>query len=83
MWRSLSFVIFLIAYSLTFSCRLQFFVYNSNIPGMPTNCNAVRNELTKDLPEDANIQLWVGAWRYESRNVLPVFVALSMYLIAH
>jgi len=34
-----------------------------NIVGMPTNCNAVRDELTADLPDDANIQLWVGAWR--------------------
>ncbi|KAL7541184.1 hypothetical protein ACHAXR_010699 [Thalassiosira sp. AJA248-18] len=34
-----------------------------NIIGMPTNCNGVRDELTADLPEDANIRLWVGAWR--------------------
>lgn len=34
-----------------------------NIVGMPTNCNGVRDELTADLPEDANIHLWVGAWR--------------------
>jgi len=36
-----------------------------NIPGKPTNCNAVRDSLTKNLPKDstANIKLWVGAWR--------------------
>jgi len=34
-----------------------------NIVGMPVNCDAVIHELTADLDEDANIQLWVGAWR--------------------
>jgi len=34
-----------------------------NIVGMPVNCRAVIKALTEDLPEDANIQLWVGAWR--------------------
>ena len=34
-----------------------------NIVGMPVNCNAVIKALTEDLPADANIQLWVGAWR--------------------
>lgn len=34
-----------------------------NIVGMPTNCNGIRAQLTEDLPEDANIRLWVGAWR--------------------
>jgi len=34
-----------------------------NLPGLPVNCDAVREELTKDLPEDANIHLWIGAWR--------------------
>lgn len=34
-----------------------------NIVGMPVNCEAVIKELTKDLPEDSNIHLWVGAWR--------------------
>jgi len=34
-----------------------------NIVGMPVNCEAIINELTKDLPDDANIQMWVGAWR--------------------
>ena len=30
---------------------------------MPVNCNGVRDELMADIPEDANIRLWVGAWR--------------------
>jgi len=34
-----------------------------NIIGMPVNCNGVRDELMADLPGDANIRLWVGAWR--------------------
>ena len=34
-----------------------------NIVGMPVNCRAVIKALTVDLPADANIQLWVGAWR--------------------
>ncbi|KAL3794545.1 hypothetical protein HJC23_008001 [Cyclotella cryptica] len=34
-----------------------------NITGMPVNCSAVIKALTKDLPEDAHVHLWVGAWR--------------------
>lgn len=34
-----------------------------NIIGRPVNCNKLIKELTKDLPEGANIQIWVGAWR--------------------
>jgi phosphatidylserine/phosphatidylglycerophosphate/cardiolipin synthase-like enzyme len=34
-----------------------------NIAGMPVNCTAVIKALTADLPPDANIHLWVGAWR--------------------
>ena len=34
-----------------------------NIVGMPTNCNAVLEALTKDVAKDANIRVWVGAWR--------------------
>jgi len=34
-----------------------------NIVGMPVNCTAVMNALVSDLPENANIQLWIGAWR--------------------
>eukprot|EP00554_Chaetoceros_debilis_P005726 CAMPEP_0194073012 /NCGR_PEP_ID=MMETSP0149-20130528/581_1 /TAXON_ID=122233 /ORGANISM="Chaetoceros debilis, Strain MM31A-1" /LENGTH=576 /DNA_ID=CAMNT_0038752967 /DNA_START=64 /DNA_END=1794 /DNA_ORIENTATION=+ len=35
-----------------------------NIIGVPINCNRVMKKLTEDLPEDANLQVWVGAWRY-------------------
>ncbi len=34
-----------------------------NIIGMPCNCSAVIKDLTNGLPEDSNIQLWVGSWR--------------------
>merc|ERR1719163_2005263 len=34
-----------------------------NIVGMPVNCDAVMEELTSDLPEEPNIEMWVGAWR--------------------
>eukprot|EP00339_Tiarina_fusa_P005441 CAMPEP_0117075446 /NCGR_PEP_ID=MMETSP0472-20121206/53190_1 /TAXON_ID=693140 ORGANISM="Tiarina fusus, Strain LIS" /NCGR_SAMPLE_ID=MMETSP0472 /ASSEMBLY_ACC=CAM_ASM_000603 /LENGTH=505 /DNA_ID=CAMNT_0004800951 /DNA_START=16 /DNA_END=1531 /DNA_ORIENTATION=- len=34
-----------------------------NIIGMPVNCNAIRNQLTAKLAPNANINLWVGAWR--------------------
>lgn len=34
-----------------------------NIAGMPVNCNGVIKALTKDLPKDAKLQIWVGAWR--------------------
>lgn len=34
-----------------------------NIVGMPVNCDKIIKKLTEKLPEDANIQLWVGAWR--------------------
>lgn len=30
---------------------------------MPTNCTKIIEELTKDLPENPSILLWVGAWR--------------------
>lgn len=34
-----------------------------NIVGMPVNCNGIMAQLTEDLPPDANVNLWVGAWR--------------------
>ena len=34
-----------------------------NIAGMPVNCSSVIKALTEDLPKDANVHLWVGAWR--------------------
>jgi len=37
----------------------------ANIVGMPVNCKMLIDELTKDLPSNADkkIKLWVGAWR--------------------
>lgn len=34
-----------------------------NIVGMPVNIDSVMHQLTEDIPEGSNIQLWVGAWR--------------------
>ena len=34
-----------------------------NIIGMPVNCTVVIRTLTKYLPKEHNLQLWVGAWR--------------------
>ena len=34
-----------------------------NIPGMPANCEQIMDMLTEDLPSEANVDLWVGAWR--------------------
>lgn len=34
-----------------------------NIVSMPVNCNRLIRDLTKHLPENANIRLYVGAWR--------------------
>eukprot|EP00592_Proboscia_alata_P006844 CAMPEP_0194358092 /NCGR_PEP_ID=MMETSP0174-20130528/5432_1 /TAXON_ID=216777 /ORGANISM="Proboscia alata, Strain PI-D3" /LENGTH=529 /DNA_ID=CAMNT_0039128327 /DNA_START=212 /DNA_END=1801 /DNA_ORIENTATION=+ len=39
--------------------RLMF----ANIIGMPINCHRLLNKLTEDLPKEANIQIWLGAWR--------------------
>ena len=39
--------------------RLMF----GNIVGMPTNCTAVMNAITRDLPPDPNVLIWVGSWR--------------------
>ena len=30
---------------------------------MPVNCDRIRDQLTSKLDGDANIHLWVGAWR--------------------
>jgi hypothetical protein len=35
----------------------------ANIVGMPLNCNKVIKDLTKGISEDANLHVWVGAWR--------------------
>lgn len=34
-----------------------------NIIGMPVDCDALVDLLTENFPSEANIQLWVGAWR--------------------
>ena len=34
-----------------------------NIAGMPVNCGRVKKALTKNLPKDANLHIWIGAWR--------------------
>lgn len=34
-----------------------------NLIGMPVNCDAVIKEMTEDLPDDCNVNVWVGAWR--------------------
>jgi phosphatidylserine/phosphatidylglycerophosphate/cardiolipin synthase-like enzyme len=34
-----------------------------HIVGMPVNCTKLIKKLTENLPQDANLHLWVGAWR--------------------
>ncbi len=34
-----------------------------NIIAVPVNCDAVLKEFTEDLSSDANLEIWVGAWR--------------------
>jgi hypothetical protein len=34
-----------------------------NIVGMPVNCDKLRKEMTQDLPADAKLNFWLGAWR--------------------
>lgn len=40
--------------------RLMF----GNIIGLPINCERLMRKLTEELPEDSNVKVWVGAWRY-------------------
>lgn len=35
----------------------------ANIIGMPVNCTKVIRRLTKGVPKNGGLQLWVGAWR--------------------
>ena len=35
----------------------------ANYPAKPVDCNEVMKTLTENLPTDANLHLWVGAWR--------------------
>lgn len=34
-----------------------------NIIGMPVNCNKLIKTLTKNIPFDSHLRLWLGAWR--------------------
>eukprot|EP00746_Dinoflagellata_sp_MGD_P013350 gnl/MRDRNA2_/MRDRNA2_128822_c0_seq1.p1 gnl/MRDRNA2_/MRDRNA2_128822_c0~~gnl/MRDRNA2_/MRDRNA2_128822_c0_seq1.p1 ORF type:complete len:586 (-),score=117.70 gnl/MRDRNA2_/MRDRNA2_128822_c0_seq1:144-1901(-) len=34
-----------------------------NIVGMPVDCDSVVEAVTEGIPEDANLWVWVGAWR--------------------
>lgn len=52
-----------------------------NIIGQPVNCDAVMRQLTADLDEDANVNLWVGAWRTGvSWNHAKIIAADGRYL---
>ncbi len=52
-----------------------------NIVGMPVNCNQLREELTKDLPSDSNVHIWIGAWRKGSSwNHAKLIAADGHYL---
>jgi len=53
-----------------------------NIIGLPINCNKLIKELTNDLPEGANIKIWVGAWRAgQSWNHAKIIAADGRYLL--
>ena len=48
---------------------------------LPINCQRLMRRLTADLPKDANIQLWVGAWRRgASWNHAKIIAADGKYL---
>jgi len=45
------------------------------------DCNYWREKLTEDLPEDANIELWIGAWRYfDSWNHAKIIAVDGKYV---
>lgn len=53
-----------------------------NIVGMPVNCNKVSRALVKELSPDANIRLWVGAWRRGvSWNHAKIIVSIGLILV--
>jgi len=53
----------------------------ANMIGMPTNCHEVLKRLTEDIPEDANVQVWVGAWRKAlSWNHAKIIAVDGIYL---
>lgn len=52
-----------------------------NIIGMPVNCTKVIQKLTEGVPADANLQLWVGAWRKKvSWNHAKIIAVDGIYL---
>lgn len=52
-----------------------------NIVGMPVNCTVVIRELTKHLPEDSKLKVWVGAWRKgTSWNHAKIIAVDGLYL---
>jgi phosphatidylserine/phosphatidylglycerophosphate/cardiolipin synthase-like enzyme len=52
-----------------------------NVILSPVDCEALIKELTKDLPENSNIHLWVGAWRKGASWNHAKFIAVDgMYL---
>lgn len=53
----------------------------ANIIGAPVNCDAMVKELTKGLPKESNIQLWIGAWRRRtSWNHAKIIAVDGLYL---
>ena len=34
-----------------------------HIVGLPVNCERFLKAVTEGLPEDANVRLWIAAWR--------------------
>jgi hypothetical protein len=52
-----------------------------NIIGMPVNCTKVIKKLTEGIPDDSNLQLWVGAWRKGvSWNHAKIIAVDGLYL---
>lgn len=53
----------------------------ANIIGTPVNCDAMIKKLTKDIPKNSNIQLWIGAWRRKaSWNHAKIIAVDGQYL---
>lgn len=53
-----------------------------NILGMPVNCHSLIAELTKDVPSDSKLHLWVGAWRKgTSWNHAKIIAVDGKYLL--
>jgi phosphatidylserine/phosphatidylglycerophosphate/cardiolipin synthase-like enzyme len=53
----------------------------ANIIGMPVNCTKVIKRLTRGVPKDGCLQLWVGAWRRGvSWNHAKIIAVDGLYL---